>query len=216
MNAAVIGFGLGFFVALQLGPMSLFLIRSTLRSGWRVGVAIGAGIAVIDGLYSAAGAGGATPLLAIHPVRLALGLVGAVVLVWLGARTLYSALRVRVGGETPFEVATPRRAFLTALGGTASNPSTIVSWGAIFAAASSAGLVHTTGAAILLVAGVAVGSLTWVTALASGVALARRSMSKRAIRVIDGVAGAGLVGFGGVLAYTTLSATSGTDTGHRI
>jgi len=216
MNAAVIGFGLGFFVALQLGPMSLFLIRSTLRSGWRVGVAIGAGIAVIDGLYAAAGAGGATPLLAIHPVRLALGLVGAVVLVWLGARTLYSALRVRVGGETPFEVATPRRAFLTALGGTASNPSTIVSWGAIFAAASSAGLVHTTGAAILLVAGVAVGSLTWVTALASGVALARRSMSKRAIRVIDGVAGAGLVGFGGVLAYTTLSATSGTDTGHRI
>jgi len=216
MNAAVIGFGLGFFVALQLGPMSLFLIRSTLRSGWRVGVAIGAGIAVIDGLYAAAGAGGATPLLAIHPVRLALGLVGAVVLVWLGARTLYSALRVRVGGETPFEVATPRRAFLTALGGTASNPSTIVSWGAIFAAASSAGLVHTTGAAILLVAGVAVGSLTWVTALASGVALARRSMSKRAIRVIDGVPGAGLVGFGGVLAYTTLSATSGTDTGHRI
>jgi len=179
-------------------------------------VAIGAGIAVIDGLYAAAGAGGATPLLAIHPVRLALGLVGAVVLVWLGARTLYSALRVRVGGETPFEVATPRRAFLTALGGTASNPSTIVFWGAIFAAASSAGLVHTTGAAILLVAGVAVGSLTWVTALASGVALARRSMSKRAIRVIDGVAGAGLVGFGGVLAYTTLSATSGTDTGHRI
>ena len=216
MYAAVIGFGLGFFVALQLGPMSLFLIRSTLRSGWRVGAAIGAGIAVVDGLYAAAGAGGATPLLAIHPVRLALGLVGAVVLVWLGARTLYSALRARVGGETPFEVATPRRAFLTALGGTASNPSTIVSWGAIFAAASSAGLVHTTGAAILLVAGVAIGSLTWVTALASGVALARRSMSKRAIRVTDGVAGVGLVGFGGVLAYTTLAATSGTEAGHRM
>ena len=161
MNAAVIGFGLGFFVALQLGPMSLFLIRSTLRSGWKVGLAIGAGIATIDGLYAAAGAGGATPFLSIHPVRLALGLIGAVVLVWLGARTLYSALRVRVGGESPFEVSTPRRAFLTALGGTASNPSTIVSWGAIFAAASSAGFVHTSGAAVLLVVGVAIGSLTW-------------------------------------------------------
>src|ERR1035437_6752236 len=164
MNAAVIGFGLGFFVALQLGPMSLFLIRSTLRSGWRVGLGVGAGIAAVDGLYAAAGAGGRTPLLTIHPVRLALGLVGAVVLLWLGVRTVYGALRVRVGGETQFEVSTPRRAFLTALGGTASNPSTIVSWGAIFAAASTAGLVHT-AAAVLLVAGVAIGSLTWVSAL---------------------------------------------------
>ena len=204
MHAALIGFGLGFFVALQLGPMSLFLIRSTLRSGWKVGLAIGAGIACIDGLYAAAGAGGATPLLSIQPVRLALGLVGAAVLIFLGARTLYSAVRVRVGSETSFETSTPRRAFLTALGGTASNPTTIVSWGAIFAAASTAGLVHTTSAAVLLVAGVAIGSLTWVTILATGVALARRSMGTRAIRVTDGVAGAALLGFGGVLAYTTI------------
>ncbi len=53
MHSLVVGFGLGFLVALQLGPMSLFLIRSTLRRGWAVGLAIGAGIAVIDGLYAA-------------------------------------------------------------------------------------------------------------------------------------------------------------------
>ncbi|MFI5287917.1 MAG: LysE family translocator [Candidatus Dormibacteria bacterium] len=205
MNAAFLGFGLGFFVALQLGPMSLFLIRSTLRGGWRVGIAIGAGIAAVDALYAAAGAGGATPLLNIHPVRLVLGLAGAAVLIALGARTLYGAFRVRIGGETPFEVATPRRAFLTALGGTASNPSTIVSWGAIFAAASTAGLVHTTGAAILLVCGAGLGSLTWVSMLATGVAVAGRSIGRRAIRVTDGVAGAGLIAFGGVLASNTLA-----------
>ena len=113
-------------------------------------------------------------------------------------------MRVRVGNETSFETSTPKRAFLTSLGGTASNPTTIVSWGAIFAAASTAGLVHTTSAAMLLVGGVAIGSLTWVTILATGVALARRSMGTRAIRVTDGVAGAALLGFGGVLAYTTI------------
>jgi putative LysE/RhtB family amino acid efflux pump len=202
MHSAAIGFGLGFFVALQLGPMSLFLIRSTLRSGWRVGIAIGAGIAVIDGLYAAAGAGGATPLLNVQSVRLALGILGAAVLIWLGARTLYAAVRVRVGSETPLDTATPKRAFLTALGGTASNPSTIVSWGAIFAAASTAGLVHTTGAAVLLVAGVGIGSLTWVSILATGVALAGRSMSNRAVRLTDGAAGVGLLGFGAALAFT--------------
>jgi putative LysE/RhtB family amino acid efflux pump len=216
MNAAIIGFGLGFFVALQLGPMSLLLIRSTLRSGWKVGAAIGAGIAAVDGLYAAAGAGGATPLLAIHPVRIVLGLVGAIVLLWLGARTLYGALRVRIGAETPFEVSSPKRAFLTALGGTASNPSTIVSWGAIFAATSAAGLVRTPDAAALLVAGVAIGSLTWVTILSTGVAHARRSMGKRAIRVTDGVAGTGLIGFGGALAYTTLVAPAGIEPAHKV
>ncbi|HEY8673903.1 MAG TPA: LysE family transporter [Candidatus Dormibacteraeota bacterium] len=203
MHAAAVGFGLGFFVALQLGPMSLFLIRSTLRSGWRVGLAIGAGIACVDGLYAAAGAGGATPLLSIQPARLALGLLGAAVLIALGARTLYTAVRVRVGNEAPFEVATPRRALLTALAGTASNPSTIVSWGAIFAAASTAGLVQTTATAVLLVGGVAIGSLTWVTILATGVAVAGRSVRARTVRVIDGVAGVSLIGFGGALAYTT-------------
>ena len=56
--ALLIGFGLGASVAAQLGPMSLLAIRSTLRNGVRVGLAIGAGIAVIDTLYAAAGRGG--------------------------------------------------------------------------------------------------------------------------------------------------------------
>jgi len=35
--------------------MSLFLIRNTICNGWSVGLAIGAGIALVDGLYAAAG-----------------------------------------------------------------------------------------------------------------------------------------------------------------
>ena len=127
--------------------------------------------------------------------RLALGLVGAAVLIGLGARTLYSAFRVRLGGEVDAEVATPRRAFLTSLAGTASNPLTIASWAAIFAAASGA---------VLLVAGVGLGSLVWVSALATGTALARRTIGQRAIRAADAIAGLDLVGFGGALAYNAL------------
>lgn len=201
MHSALVGFGLGFLVALQLGPMSLFLIRSTLRGGWGVGLAIGAGIAVVDGLYATAGAAGAAPLVEIRPLRLALGLVGAAVLVSMGARTLVSGFRVRTGGEVQAEVASPGRAFLSSLAATASNPATIVSWAAIFAAASTAGAARTSGGAVLLVAGVAAGSLTWGSVLASAVALARRAVGERAIRVVDAVAGLGLLTFGGVLAY---------------
>jgi putative LysE/RhtB family amino acid efflux pump len=103
----VVGFGLGLFVAAQLGPLSLLLIRSTLRSGVAVGLAIGAGIAVIDTLYACAGAAGAAPLLSIDPLRLALGVIGAGVLVGLGAHTLWSAFRVRMGARSPMRSRRP-------------------------------------------------------------------------------------------------------------
>ena len=197
MHALSIGFGLGFLVAMQLGPMSLFLIRSTLRSGWAVGLAIGAGIAVVDALYAAAGAAGAASLLAIDPLRTTLSLLGAAVLLFLGVRTLRDAFRVRLGAETEFEVASPRRAFATSAAATASNPLTIASWGAVFAAASGVGAA---GGPMLLVAGVGIGSLCWVTLLATGTAAARRSLGVRAMRVADACAGAGLIFFGCALA----------------
>ena len=197
MRSVATGFGLGFFVALQLGPMSLFLIRSTLRAGVTVGLAIGAGIACVDALYAALGAAGAAPLLRIGPLRIALGLLGAAVLVFLGVRTLASAFRVRAGLEVPAEVASPGRAFRTSVAATASNPATIGSWAAIFAAATSV-----SGATPLpLVAGVALGSLTWVTVLAVVVAAVRRPAGPKVIAAADAVAGAGLVGFGVSMGY---------------
>lgn len=197
MNGVLLGYGLGFFVALQLGPMTLFLIRSTLRGGLRTGLAIGAGIACVDGLYAALGAAGAAPLLRVDALRVALGVAGASILLVLGARTLVTGLRVRMGSEAPVEIASARSAFVTSLAGTASNPLTILSWAGIFAAASAGA-----GAgAPQLVAGVALGSLTWVSVLALAISGARRALGPRALRGAEVLAGLGLIGFGGVLAY---------------
>ena len=172
MHAFTVGFGLGFFVALQLGPLSLYLIRSTLRNGWEVGLAIAAGIAVIDLAYATLGAAGAAPLLAIGPLDVILGLVGAAVLVLLGARTLWSAFRIRLGESA--EPVSPRRGFLTALSATASNPLTIASWAAIFSAASAAGAAGSVPSAVLLIAGVG----AWSSA-ASERAASRRDSAAR-------------------------------------
>ena len=200
--ALLIGFGLGASVAAQLGPMSLLTIRSTLRNGLSVGLAIGAGIAVIDTLYAAAGAAGAGVVLSFEPIRVAAGITGAVVLVYLGAKTLWSAFRIRLGGETGDELATPKRAFVVALGATASNPLTIASWAAVFAAASTAGAAEGT-AVLTLLAGVGLGSMAWMAVLTGGVSLLRRRVGDRMLRTVDGLAGIGLLGFGGLLAYRT-------------
>ena len=113
----------------------------------------------------AAGRPGSAPLLAIEPLRAVLGLAGAAGLIVLVARTLHSAFRVRQGRWRPRSPGRAR-AFLTALGGTASNPSTIASWAAIFAATSvagAAGLDGRRGRAASRASGSA--SLVWVTVL---------------------------------------------------
>ena len=206
-GALAAGLGLGFLTAAQVGPIWLLCLRSTLRGGFRIGVAIGAGAAVIDMVYAALGVAGASRLLEIDPIRVALGLAGAALLALLGLRTLWSALRIRLGGETAEEVASPRRAFVTSLGATASNPMTIAAWAAIFTAASTASIVESSrAAAFVLVGAVCVGSFVWFVLLSAGTAIGRRYVGRRLVAAIDALSGLAIVGFAGLLGWRTVRA----------
>jgi threonine/homoserine/homoserine lactone efflux protein len=203
VSALLVGFGLGLFVGAQPGPVSLLCVRSVLRGAFATGVAIGAGAALVDLLYAGLGLAGAASLLEIDVLRVVLGAFGALVLAVIGGRTLWSAFRVRLGGEAPAEVATPRRAFATALAATASNPLTIATWAAIFAAASTTSLGGSGADAALLLGGVGLGTLTAFTGLSVLVALVRSRFGPRLLTAVDAVAGAGLLGFAGLLGCRT-------------
>jgi putative LysE/RhtB family amino acid efflux pump len=203
VHAFWVGFGLGFVVALQLGPVSLYQIKTTLRNGLAVGLAFAAGIALVDLAYAALGAAGVAPLLTIGPLETILGLLGAAVLVFLGVRTLRSAFRVRLGDAAP--PMSPARGFAVALSMTAANPLTIASWAAIFSAASAAGAASSFASAVLLVVGVGLGSASWDVTLATATALVGRYVGARFLRAVDLVAGIALLFFGGVLAYSVVT-----------
>ena len=200
----LVGLGLGAAVAAQPGPIMLLMIRSVLRGALAVGLAMSVAVALIDTLYAGLGAAGTAPLLTIGPLEIVLGLVGAAVLIVIGARTLWSAFRVRAGGESADEVASPRRAFLTTLAATASNPLTIASWAAIFAAASSAGAAAGATATLALLSGVGIGSLACMSALATLVSLGRHRVGRRTLTGVDVVAGTGIAGFGAALAVAAV------------
>jgi threonine/homoserine/homoserine lactone efflux protein len=204
VGSLLVGFGLGLFVGAQPGPVSLLCIRSVLRGALTTGIAIGAGAALIDLLYAGLGLAGAASLLEADALRVAFGVAGACVLAYIGARTLWAAFRVRLGGELPEEVGSPRRAFATALAATASNPLTIATWAAIFTAASAASVgdaaTSADGAALML-GGVALGTLTAFTALSLLVASVRRRFGPRLLATVDVVAGSGLLGFAGLLGW---------------
>lgn len=204
MTSLAVGFGLGFFVGAQPGPVSLLCIRSVLRGALASGLAIGAGAALIDLLYAGLGLAGAASLLEAGALQLAFGLFGALVLAVIGARTLWSAFRVRLGGESEEEVASPPRAFATAVAATASNPLTIATWAAIFTAASAAAVgdaASSTSGAALMLSGVALGTLTAFTTLSVLIALVRNRFGPRLLTTVDVVAGTGLLGFAGVLGW---------------
>jgi putative LysE/RhtB family amino acid efflux pump len=204
-TALVIGFGAGALVAAQVGPVTLLLVRTVLRGAVVAGMAFGAAVALVDLLYAAAGLAGAGALLRIEPLRLTFGIVGAVVLVVIGVRTLASAHRLRIGAELPDETATPWPAFRTGVVATASNPLTVASWAAVFAAASMAGAADTAGGTALLLLGVGLGSAAWYTVVIAVLVIARRRITRRGIVAVDAVAGVAVIGFGGLLGWRTLT-----------
>jgi putative LysE/RhtB family amino acid efflux pump len=204
VSSLFVGFALGLFVGAQPGPVSLLCIRSVLRGALGSGIAIGAGAALIDLLYAGLGLAGAASLLEADALRVAFGLIGAGVLAFIAARTLWAAFRVRLGGEAPEEVASPRRAFATSVAATASNPLTIATWAAIFTAASAASVGDAAGSAsgaALMLGGVALGTLTAFTTLSLVVSAVRHRFGPRLLVTVDVVAGAGLLGFAGLLGW---------------
>lgn len=203
LPALLTGLGLGALVAAQVGPVSLLCIRTTLRYGFAPGLAVGAGAAAVDTAYGALGMLGAGALVTVAPVRVAMGGVGAVVLVVMGVRTLSAAQRVRLGLEVPSEVVTPAQALRTSLAATASNPLTIASWATAFAAASTASVIGGWADGVALLCGICAGSIGWFAVLTTGVVLAGRRLGDRSLQVADTVAGLGLVGFGAVLGLRT-------------
>jgi putative LysE/RhtB family amino acid efflux pump len=200
------GFGLGLFLAAQVGPVTLLIVRSVLRGGRALAVALAMAVAVasIDVLYATLGLAGVDRLLGGDAVRIPLGLASAAILVAIGARTAWAGLRARLGLESAEDVVRPGRAFLTAVAATALNPLTIALWTVSFPAAapSSAADSATNGAALLV--GVALGTLTWYCGFSTAVALARRRVGERLLRVVDLVSGAGLIVFGGLLGFRTV------------
>jgi putative LysE/RhtB family amino acid efflux pump len=207
MDLLLVGLGLGFFLAAQMGPVTLLIVRSVLRGGRAVavGLAMAAAVASVDVLYAGLGLAGAGRLLEAGVARLALGLASTTILLAIGVRTLWRGLRARSAAETDEEVATPGQGFATALAATAVNPLTVALWTISFPASVAAAAGNSTGHAIAVLPGVAVGTLAWYGGFAAVVALARRRIGAHLLAAIDVVIGSALMAFAAMLGYRTLS-----------
>lgn len=183
---------IGLSVAAPVGPMGVLCIRRTLADGRAAGLATGLGIATADALYSSV-AGFGIAVIAQLLLREAtwIRLVGGIFLCYLGVKTVRAAPAEQAAEATERGLL---GAYGSALGLTLANPTTILSFVAIFAGVGVAG--KASASAALLVLGVLLGSTTWWMILTGAVTTVRARITPRALRWVNRCSGCILLGFG--------------------
>jgi threonine/homoserine/homoserine lactone efflux protein len=190
LSLALKGVLIGLSVAAPIGPMSMLTMRRAIDRGLAAGLASGLGIALADATYGAIAAFGLTSLsdLLIDHQRL-IRIAGGVAL-------LFIAWRILDGARKPVE-ARPETTAPEGLGRVAStmylltmsNPTTILSFAAIFG-----GLGLSVGSSrldsTLLVCSVFAGSMLWWLLLCAMLGLVRHRLTPAWVQRVDYAAGA--------------------------
>lgn len=184
---------IGLSIAAPVGPIGVLCIQRVLAHGMRIGFVSGLGAAGADAIYGAVGAFGVSAVTQTFiKLTVPLSIGGAVVLGWMG----FKLLRSRPAGTVAKTAAalSPVSAFSTVFGLTLTNPMTIFSFIAVFAAIGGS-RAPAPDAAALMVLGVFMGSALWWLILASGVAALRQKIDLATMRWINAIAGTVLLGF---------------------
>lgn len=193
--AAGIVAGLG--VAVPLGPIAVLIVETGLRRGWRPAAAAGLGAGTVDLAFAAvAVSAGAIVAAALEPLLVPLRIAAALLLVAIALRGL-AGIRRRSGPDashagdasvTAADGTGPSlgRTWLTLVGLTAVNPTTLVYFAAL--AVGLPALGDSTGARLAFVVGAGLASVGWQLVLATAGALLRRRLAPRA-RVATALAG---------------------------
>src|SRR3954469_18507984 len=193
LKGAVIGFA----VAAPVGPIGILCIRTTLERGRIAGFAAGVGAAVADAIYGTIGVLGVTAISGvIEAQRFWLELGGGIFVIGFGIHLGLTRPNYQNNDEIPVSLFAD---FLKTLLLTLANPSTILTFMAIFAGVPAAAGAAELEAVPVIVLGVLLGSAAWWLTLSQGVGFIRHRISEQALKWMNWAAGILLVAFG---AYT--------------
>ncbi|MFI9567253.1 LysE family transporter [Streptomyces rishiriensis] len=182
MTAALVaGLIAGYGIAVPVGAVATYLVSLTARTSLRTGVCAALGIATADGLYAlVATAGGAAVAAVLRPVLTPLRWASALVLLVLAARGAVTALRHyrahRLSTRSVPAPPSPARAFLSLLGITLLNPTTVVYFAALVLGNGADDAVRPLDQGVFVLAAF-VASASWQVLLAGGGALLGRALT---------------------------------------
>jgi threonine/homoserine/homoserine lactone efflux protein len=195
------GVAIGFVMAIPIGPIGIMCIRKTLTEGRLSGLIIGLGAATADLFYGCVAAFGLTIISdTLNSQRFWIRIVGGALLFFLGIKTFRAQpkdpkLKIIGSGRL--------RSYITVVVLTLTNPLTIFAFIAVFAA-FGLGDGLSFFSAIVLVAGVFIGSCLWFFLLTSGTIIFRKKLDLVGLKWVNKIAGiliiiSGLIVIGSLL-----------------
>lgn len=193
-NFCIKGFLIGLSIAAPVGPIGVLCIRRTLAEGRAAGFVSGLGAATADGFYGFIAAFGLTFISNILIKGNSLiHLFGGLFLFYLGFTTFRS---------TPAEKAANLQDkglinnYFSTLFLTLTNPTTIISFGAIFAGIGLGNIKGDYYSSALVVLGVFLGSALWWFILSSSINMFRNKLDIKGLKWVNRVSGSIIFIFG--------------------
>ncbi|MFJ1807291.1 MULTISPECIES: LysE/ArgO family amino acid transporter [unclassified Streptomyces] len=175
----VAGLVAGYGIAVPVGAVATYLVSLTARTSLRIGVCAALGVAVADGIYAlVATVGGSAVAAVLRPVLTPLRWASALVLLVLAARGAVAAVRQyrahRLSTRSAPAPPNPGRAFLSLLGITLLNPTTVVYFAALVLGSGTTDSVRPLEQGVFVLAAF-LASASWQVSLAAGGALLGRA-----------------------------------------
>jgi threonine/homoserine/homoserine lactone efflux protein len=208
-RALALGFLVGFPIAVSPGPIFFLVLRRTLARGWRSGLVSGLGVATGDATYAALAAFGVAAVTnVLIGQRRWIGLAGGIAIFLIGLWTLRGRPVPNPPPEGEGNLGGGKleggKEFGSMVALTLGNPSTILSFSAVFAGLG----IHVAGGwgpQLALVVGVWLGSLAWWIILTGVASRVRGRLTPSIVRGFGTVSGVALLGFGVVAVGAALS-----------
>ena len=182
------------------GPVTMETIRRGVRGGFRPALNVQLGSIIGDLAWCLLALVGLAPLTQISFIRIALGVIGVGLLVYLGATGIRDAFRRRALATTDKD-GNQRGAFRDGMAISLANPQAIGYWLSVGGALVASGAVgQTLGQMVGFVGGFVTGTLLWAFSLALVVRYSKQILNPSAFRLITFACGATLIVFGVLLA----------------
>ncbi|MER5832281.1 LysE family transporter [Streptomyces sp. NPDC002130] len=198
MTAALVaGLLAGYGIAVPVGAVGTYLVSLTARTSLRTGVCAALGVATADGLYALAATLGGTALAsALRPVLGPLRWVCVLVLLALAAWGAATAVREyrghRLATRTAPAPPSPTRAYLSLLGITLLNPTTVIYFAALVLGSQATGPAGPLEQGGFVLAASAA-SASWQVLLAGSGALLGRALTGHRGRLATALVASGVM-----------------------
>lgn len=195
LGIALYGATVGVALAAPIGPINIEIVRRGIRDGFVHGWLMGLGALTADTIYALAIVLGFARFAENQHIRVVLFLLGAGMMAFIGVNSIRTALNGTVAASD--KPSPPRgHSYITGFLMAAFNPFGIIYWLTVGAGLAADAVNRSgAGAAPLLVIGVMLGILAWISTLSVIAQVSRKFVTGLGMRWITGVSGALLIGF---------------------